>query len=371
MNCNHIWVSRSFSLFAVLVMTFFGTLTEAHAKAKYVGQVFAPSGAPLAGARVKISANGGPVDLYGDKEGLTKRGDPIVTAPDGTYWFYANNGRYRITIEHPRYGLLDEIEEAYLFDPTDPQTVRASSEDAALTLVEKGKLTEGGGNAITFIRQAVSEATRRGPWRMIANKSDVPNQPGRFLLTYNTDWREDANLDQKWLPRDASDACVALDLRPYNMGTCRYLVAPPGPGGSHVEFRAAMESWGPNEGQGSSHTRLAGSLLTVGSGLPNTRYFREVKGAIIPFPLGGALHSESMDEQSPKALRSRLGEVRIPDPEPTRFGQNRYAKSPGERHPMVLVTDGQNGGTGYGATAGRAFVRVAEKEGVAIGDTLV
>jgi hypothetical protein len=345
---------------------------SAFAKAKYVGQIFAPSGAPLAGARVKVTSDKGSVNLYGDREGQKNLANPVTSGPDGVYWFYADNGRYHLRIEHPKDGVVEEIEEIYLFDPQEPQTVTASWDEAALTLVEKGTPTAGKNNPITFSRRAAEIGVPRGPWRMLVNKTGQPGRPANFVLAYNTDWREETDgAKGGWLPRDADDVCVALEISPYDNGSCRYLVAPAAPAGSTVEFRPVLESVGHIEGQGTECVHLAGSLIIVGDGLPNTRLFRQVRGATIPFPLAGAIHECCLDKLSPPAQVSRLGEIRVPDDTPKRFGLLRYPNSEGERHPLVLTGEAQSGSRGMVATAGKGFVRIGPGALVEVGDTLV
>jgi hypothetical protein len=372
MSRNLFGVGGRLGAICLLAAAMFGSAGSVYAKAKHAGQVFAPSGAPLAGAKVTVSTANGLASLYADREGRKKLANPLTSGPDGVYSFYADNGRYQLRIEHPRHGVVDEIDEVYVFDPAEPQTVTASSDLAALTLVERAAPSAGNNNPITFSRQAAKGTAPSGPWRMIVNKGGQPDRPGSFILAYNTDWREGADrLGGGWLPRDTKDPCVALELRPYDHGSCRYLVAPSAPAGAPAEFRPVFESVGPKEGQGADRVYLAGSLLTVGEGLANTRLFRQVKGDVLPFSLAGAIHEGVLDQLSPLAQVNRLGEIRVPDEAPKRFGFLRYPNRQGDRHPLVLAGAIQNGSVGLFATAGKAFVRIAPGSRVEVGDTLV
>lgn len=353
----------------LLATTWFGVADNAFAKAKYVGQVFAPSGTPLSGATIRVTSDKALVNLYADKEGRKKLANPVTSGPGGVYWFYADNGRYQLRIEHGERGLIDEIDEVYVFDPREPQTVTASSEQAALTLIARGTPTSGNNNPITFARETAKGAEPSGKWRMMVNKRDGSAQSGNFILAYNTDWREGADAaNTGWLRREVNGPCVALEIRPYDSGSCRYLVAPAAPAGTPVEFKPVLESVGNKEGQDTSWVQFAGSLLTVGDGLANTRLFHEVKKETVPFALAGALHPAYMDPKAKSVKHVQYGEIRVPDDSPERFGYMRLPSVEGERHPLVIASAGL---ICRMATAGKAIVRITPGTRVQVGDALV
>jgi len=95
-------------------------------KAKHYGQLFDKSGRPRSGAELFVFKGKDLATLYRDSEGKTKLENPVSTGKDGVYWFYADNGRYAIAEKAgPGYRVIDP--ELHVFDPSEPQTLTASS----------------------------------------------------------------------------------------------------------------------------------------------------------------------------------------------------------------------------------------------------
>ena len=332
-------------------------------KAKHIGQLFLQSGKPRSGARVTVFCGKELAPLYGDSEGLTTLRNPVTTSDDGVYWFYADNGRYTIvdsTNAENRLGMSDQ--DVYIFDPADPQTVTATSEEAALTLANLDSLETETGSSITFLRETGTRAERKGPWRLIINKTGSQDEPGNYMLVYNTDVsrNQDGNETGEWMPRDVEDVCILFQVNPaYKVrGGFNYATAPSGPANTPPVFRDAVRVSG-------RPMQTAGSLLTVGEGLENTRFFRTYEGETIPFPLAGGIFIAG--NPTGEDLRA-AGEVWVIDDDPDRFGEYRRATSKGELHPQVVVGCGSV--FNFGA-AGKAFVRLPPGVVVEPGDTLV
>jgi hypothetical protein len=83
----------------------------------YVNTVMGTNGDAIAGATVTVTTLlGAPAVLYG-ADGSSPLGTNILTTDSkGGYSFYADNGRYTLTITHPGF-TTQQIADAILYDP--------------------------------------------------------------------------------------------------------------------------------------------------------------------------------------------------------------------------------------------------------------
>lgn len=328
-------------------------------KAKHYGQLFLETGAPKGGASVYVFSGMELADLYSDSEGLVPLGNPVTTSSDGVYWFYADNGRYAIAeaVGSSGYKIIEP--EVHVFDPGDPQTLTATSEEYALTLTHVDSEEVETSSSIVLWREDGPEIEQKGPWRMhYAGTGSEPAPPRSYMLLYNTDLQKDAAGNETWAPRDIEDVCIlfkttADSVGGWSGGYLKYAVAPSGPAGSVPVFNDAL-SHSPG-----GPVNTVSSLFKVGEGLDdNTRYFRlRYQGITSPFAFSTTFGGPFLPEPQ------IYGEVRVVD---TVNGEFKLTTSKGELHPVVRAV----GFTNYAAT-GEAFVQLKTGEVVRPGDTLV
>jgi len=333
----------------------------AFGKAKHIGQLFLETGRPRSGADLYVFSGTQLAKLYGDSKGLVPLRNPVTTSSDGVYWFYADNGRYAIAEKlGAGYRIIDP--EVHVFDPGDPHTLTATSEEVALTLTHADSNKVQSSSSIVMRRDDGPGIEKKGPWRMnYVGTGREPHPPRTFMLLYNTDLRKDAKGRETWAPRDVEDACVLFKITAADGtggwgtgGYFKYEVAPSGPAGTTPVFRNAVNVTG-------SPVNTASSLLMVGEGIDkNTRYFRNRYGRWLPFAFSTTFGTPAQPEPQ------RYGEVRVIDLDPAHFGRFRTATSKGAPHPQVIAS-----GFLYYASTGEAFVKLARGVTVKPGDTLV
>jgi hypothetical protein len=324
-------------------------------KAKHIGQLFLETGAPRSGAEIYVFSGTQLANLYSDPNGLIPLGNPVTTSSDGVYWFYADNGRYAIAEEIgiDGYRIIDP--EVHVFDPGDPQALTATSEEYALTLTHVDSDEVETSSTIVLLREDGPEIEEKGPWRIhYAGTGSEPAPPRSFMLLYNTDLQKDAGGNETWAPRDIEDVCILFKttavLGTGPTGHFRYAVAPSGPADTVPVFSDAVNSTGP--------VNTPSSLLTVGEGLDeNTRFFRNRYDNWVPFAFSTLFGAPFKPEPQ------MYGEVHVIDLD---LGEFRYATSKGEPHPQVFTT----AFSAY-ASAGEAFVKLADGVTVSPGDTMV
>jgi len=330
---------------------------NAFGKAKHIGQLFLETGRPRSGAEIHVLSGEEPAELYSDPEGRVALQNPVTTSSDGVYWFYADNGRYAIA-EKVGSGYRIIESEVHVFDPCEPQTLTATSDEVALTLshVDSGEVESS--SSIVLRREDGPGIEKKGPWRMVyAGKGGEPTPPRSFMLLYNTDLQKDAQGGETWAPRDIEDVCIRLRISAVpgtgTSGHFNYAVAPSGAADTPPVFADAVNSTGP--------VNPAGSLLTVGEGLDeNTRYFRNRYNNWVPFAFSTTFGTPAQPEPQ------RYGEVRVIDPDPAHFGRFRTATGKAAPHPQVIAS-----GFLYYASTGESFVKLANGVTVEPGDTLV
>ena len=249
--------------------------------------------------------------------------------------------------------------EVHVFDPSDPHTLTASSEEVALTLTHIDSDEVETSSSIVLRREDGPEIETKGPWRMhYAGTGSEPAPPRSYMLLYNTDLQKDASGNETWAPRDVEDVCIlfkttATAAGGWADGYLKYAVAPAGPAGTAPVFNNAL-SHAPG---GPVYT--ASSLLKVGEGLDgNTRHFRSRhRGITSPFAFSTTFGGPFLPEPQ------IYGEVRVVD---LASGEFKLATGKGELHPVVRAV-----GFTYYASAGEAFVQLKTGEVVKPGDTLV
>ncbi len=124
-------------------------------------------------------------------DSFVEQPNPIVTDKHGKFRFYIANGDYDLHISHAsvNYSLTDVT----LVNPNAPHRIRSSSQAPPLTLVESGRKTSGGNNALAFNRPGSTDSNNPPtPYRIFVNK-------GRngWALTLNADWDETTNTWKK------------------------------------------------------------------------------------------------------------------------------------------------------------------------------
>ena len=89
-------------------------------------------------------------------DSFVEQPNPIVTDKHGKFRFYIANGDYDLHISHAsvNYSLTDVT----LVNPNAPHRIRSSSQAAPLTLVERGRKTSGGNNALAFNRPGSTDS---------------------------------------------------------------------------------------------------------------------------------------------------------------------------------------------------------------------
>jgi len=133
--------------------------------------------------------NGPPMDcvLYTTAmDNFVEQSNPIITDKDGRFRFFVPNGDYDIHVSHAsvKYSLTNVA----LVNPHRPHTIRSSSRTPPLTLVERGKKTSGGNNALALGRPGSTDANNPPtPYRIFVNKGKQG-----WALTLNADWDETA-----------------------------------------------------------------------------------------------------------------------------------------------------------------------------------
>jgi len=333
---------------------------NAFGKAKHFGQLFRETGVPRSGAKIYVFSGTKLATLYGDSEGRVPLANPVTTSSDGVYWFYADNGRYAVAeARGAGYRILDP--EVHVFDPSDPQALTATSQEVALTLTHVDSDEVETNSSIVLRREEGPEIEKKGPWRMhYAGTGREPQPPRNFMLLYNTDLLKDAGGKETWRPRDIEDVCILFKVTaasgtggPGLGGYLRYAVAPSAPAGTTPVFKDALKVTG-------SPVNTASSLLKIGEGLDNTRYFRNRYGNWVPFAFSTTFGGPGEPEPQ------KYGEVRVIDLDPGKLGNFKSATSKGEPHPQVIAT-----GFLYYASAGEAFVKLANGVIVRPGDTMV
>ena len=348
---------QQFALSAIVLLLF---AASAFGKAKHFGQLFLETGAPRSGAKIYVFSGTKLAKLYEDSEGRVPLANPLTTARDGVYWFYADNGRYAIA-EALKTGYKVIDPEVHVFDPSDPHTVTATSNEVALTLTHVGSAKAATNSSIVLRRDEGPEIESKGPWRMhYAGSGREPKAPRSFMLLYNTDLQKDAAGKETWKPRDIKDVCILYKITaasgtggPGLGGYLRYAVAPSAPAGTLPVFKDALNVTG-------SPVNTASSLLKIGEGLANKRSFRNRYGNWVPF----AFSTTFGGPQEPEP--QKYGEVRVLDLDPAKIGRFKPATRKAEPHPQVIAT-----GFLYYASAGEAFVKLAKGVTVRPGDTMV
>ena len=331
---------------------------NAFGKAKHFGQLFRDTGAPKYGVQVYVYSGTALATLYSDSEGLVTLANPVTTSSDGVYWFYADNGRYT-TVEEigGKKRIIDP--EVHVFDPSDPHTITATSEEPALTLTHIDSDEVETSTSILLRREEGPEIEKKGPWRMhYVGTGREPTPARKYMLLYNTDLQKDAAGNETWAPRDIEDVCIlfkttATAAGGWSDGYLKYAVAPSGKAGTVPVFNNAL-----NHSPGKlMHT--AGSLLTVGEGLDkNTRHFRKrYQGITSPFAFSTTFIGPPLPEPQ------IFGELRVVD---QANGEFKLATSKGELYPVVRTV-----AFTYYASAGEAFVQLKTGEVVKPGDTMV
>lgn len=125
-------------------------------------------------------------------DNFSEQSNPITTGKDGRFRFFVANGDYDIHVSHPsaKYSLRNVA----LVNPDRPHTIRSSSGTPPLTLVQRGKKTSGGNNALSFGRPGSTDANNPPtPYRIFVNKGKQG-----WALTLNADWDE---IAEAWKPR--------------------------------------------------------------------------------------------------------------------------------------------------------------------------
>lgn len=87
---------------------------------KYIDAVLTSSGTPAAGASVSVTvtATGLPATIYSDNGATVIAGSTVTADASGEYAFYADNGRYTLTISYAGY-VAEVRTDVVLFDPAD------------------------------------------------------------------------------------------------------------------------------------------------------------------------------------------------------------------------------------------------------------
>ena len=347
--------SKNMVLGAIVLLLCTG---NAYGKAKHYGQLFQESGAPRSDAKIYVFSGTKLATLYGDSEGRVPLANPVTTSSDGVYWFYADNGRYAVAEGlGAGYRIIDP--EVHVLDPGDPQTLTATTEEVALTLTHVDSDEVETNSTIVLRREDGPEIEGKGPWRMhYVGTGREPQPPRSYILLYNTELQKDAEGKESWKPRDVEDVCIlfkttATSAGGWADGYFRYAVAPSGPAGTAPVFKDAI-----NHAPGGPVNTVS-SLLKVGEGLDeNTRYFRlRYQGIVSPFAFSTTFGGPFLPEPQ------IYGEVRVVDPV---NGEFKLATSKGEPHPVVRTV-----GFTYYASAGEAFVQLANGVTVRPGDTMV
>jgi len=124
-------------------------------------------------------------------DNFIEQSNPIMTDENGKYRFFVAGGDYDLHVSHAsvNYSLTDVT----LVNPNSPQQIRSSSQTPPLTLVERGRKTSGGNNALAFNRPGSTDGNNPPtPYRIFVNKGKQG-----WALTLNADWDETANAWKK------------------------------------------------------------------------------------------------------------------------------------------------------------------------------
>ena len=124
-------------------------------------------------------------------DNFVKQSNPIITDKHGKFRFFVAGGDYDLHISHAsvNYSLTDVT----LVNPNAPHSIRSSSQTPPLTLVERGKKTSGGNNALAFNRPGSTDGNNPPtPYRIFVNKGKQG-----WALTLNADWDEVTNTWKK------------------------------------------------------------------------------------------------------------------------------------------------------------------------------
>jgi len=139
---------------------------------KYINTVQDTSGKAQPSVSVTVNVHlGGLATIYSDN-GVTSIPNPLLTAADGTFFFYAANGRYDLVLAKAGLVFVNaETSDVVLFDPASSTTLVVATSVSAATVT-----------ASTVIAQADSTAT--APAQMeVLGLSDSNRQ---LLIGYNT-----------------------------------------------------------------------------------------------------------------------------------------------------------------------------------------
>jgi len=98
---------------------------------RYTDSITNQNGTPVVGASVQVFLTGTvtPASLFSDKNGTTPIANPVTSDTLGTFWFYAADGRYDLSITGTGISTL-QINDVLLEDPLDGSAAKFS----ALTL---------------------------------------------------------------------------------------------------------------------------------------------------------------------------------------------------------------------------------------------
>jgi hypothetical protein len=102
---------------------------------KFLAYVQDTSGNALSSASVQVNrAGAGTATIYSDN-GVTPKTNPILSAGDGSYWFYAANGKYDVVITKTGYSFNPtETTNLQLYDPTGVGSTLMSPDGTIWTL---------------------------------------------------------------------------------------------------------------------------------------------------------------------------------------------------------------------------------------------
>jgi len=127
-------------------------------------------------------------------DNFVEQANPIMTEKDGRFSFHVVNGDYDIHVSGARGAVNYSLTDVALVNPHRPHTIRVSSGEVPLTLVQSGEKTSGGNNALSLGRPGSTDANNPPtPYRMFVNKGEHG-----WAVTLNADWDEKRGM---WMPR--------------------------------------------------------------------------------------------------------------------------------------------------------------------------
>ena len=141
---------------------------------KYKSNITTTSGAAVRGVPVHVLAeDGSPASIFLDRAGTVQAANPLSTASDGTFYFYAENGRYSlrttvdgVTITDADVALLWDPAEVLLSGPLAEAVERAeaSAAQAEAAVADSGivYLVASAQNAVVDAQLALAEASGFG-----------------------------------------------------------------------------------------------------------------------------------------------------------------------------------------------------------------